>query len=243
MENTNLFIYEQARAVPDEAQKEIKGGRLAGMTDINPMWRIKKMTELFGPCGVGWATKNESYSLQSSPTGEVAVIYELDLIVKQNGEWSLPIKGIGGAMYIAKEKNGLCCDDEAFKKAKTDAFSVACKALGVGADVYFAKDKSKYDVPVDIAPTPTPTTTPTTQQAPKTSKAAAAKPTQTKPAQTKAPSKYQQVAALIKADTTDYWNLETVNEWITKRTGKDCRVNDLPDDVFYELLARMRGVA
>lgn len=24
------------------------------MTDINPMWRIKRLTEIFGPVGVGW---------------------------------------------------------------------------------------------------------------------------------------------------------------------------------------------
>ena len=35
-------------------------------------------------------------------------------------------------------------DDDAYKKAYTDAISVAAKALGVGADVYFEKDKGKY---------------------------------------------------------------------------------------------------
>ena len=48
-----LSIYNQCKTVPDEAKKEIKGGRLKGMTDINPMWRIKKLTEMFGPCGIG----------------------------------------------------------------------------------------------------------------------------------------------------------------------------------------------
>ena len=33
---------------------------------------------------------------------------------------------------------------DAYKKAYTDAISVAAKALGVGADVYFEKDKGKY---------------------------------------------------------------------------------------------------
>ena len=44
----NLELYEKVRSVPENAQKEIKGGRLKGMTDINPMWRIKKLTEEFG---------------------------------------------------------------------------------------------------------------------------------------------------------------------------------------------------
>ena len=49
----NMKIYETARVVPDNAKKAISAGRLKGMTDINPMWRIKKLTEMFGPCGIG----------------------------------------------------------------------------------------------------------------------------------------------------------------------------------------------
>ena len=50
----NLKIYEAARKVPNEALKPIQAGRLKGKSDINPMWRIKKLTEIFGPCGIGW---------------------------------------------------------------------------------------------------------------------------------------------------------------------------------------------
>ena len=49
-----MTIYESARVVPKEARKSIGGGRLKGMTDITPMWRVKKLTELFGPAGIGW---------------------------------------------------------------------------------------------------------------------------------------------------------------------------------------------
>lgn len=37
--------------------------------------------------------------------------------------------------------------------ALTDAISVACKALGIGADVYWDKDSTKYN---NIQPQPTP---------------------------------------------------------------------------------------
>lgn len=50
----NLKIYNLLATTPNEARKEIGAGRLKGMTDINPMWRIKKLTETFGMCGVGW---------------------------------------------------------------------------------------------------------------------------------------------------------------------------------------------
>lgn len=62
-----------------------------------------------------------------------------------NGEWSEAIQGIGGSSFVTNEKNGLYTSDECFKMALTDAISVACKALGMGADVYWDKDSTKYD--------------------------------------------------------------------------------------------------
>ena len=45
----NLDIYNNVRAVPAEAKKEIRGGRLNSKTDNNPMWPIKKQSEQVGP--------------------------------------------------------------------------------------------------------------------------------------------------------------------------------------------------
>ena len=143
----NMDIYNRVRAVPDEAKKQISGGRLKGMTDINPMWRIKTLTELFGPCGIGWWTENERYSSESGTNGERAICCELDLYYMDNGEQSKPLHGVGGALIIAKERNGDRLDDEAWKKARTDAISVACKSLGIGADVYWQADRTKYSAP------------------------------------------------------------------------------------------------
>lgn len=152
----NLTIYNQVRIVPVEAKKSINGGRLKGMTDINPMWRIKTLTEQFGVVGFGWYYTIEKQWIEESPTGERAAFCNIHLFVKMNGEWSAPIIGTGGSMYIANEKNGKYTDDECFKKALTDAISVACKALGVGADVYWDKDRTKYDErPVEQVKQPT----------------------------------------------------------------------------------------
>ena len=144
MEN-NLSIYEQVRVVPKEAQKAIGGGRLKGMTDINPMWRIKVLTELFGLCGFGWSYKIVDKRLENGGNGEVAAFVDIELKIKHDGEWSEPIPGTGGSSFISKEKSGLYTSDECFKMALTDALSVACKALGVGADIYFSKDSTKYN--------------------------------------------------------------------------------------------------
>lgn len=140
----NLELYNAVRQVPKEAQKEIQAGRLRGKTDVNPMWRIKKLTEQFGPCGFGWYPETLGQWLEHGADGEVTANVRIHLYVKMNEEWSKPIEGIGGAMFISKEKGGLYTDDDAYKKAYTDAISVACKALGVAADVYWDKDPTKY---------------------------------------------------------------------------------------------------
>lgn len=143
----NLAIYNAVRSVPDSAKRRIEAGRLKGKTDINPMWRIKALTETFGPCGFGWEYVITDKRLEQGANGEVAAFLDIDLFVKADGVWSDAIPGTGGSAFVAKEKNGLYTSDECFKMALTDAISVACKALGFGADVYWDADRSKYDKP------------------------------------------------------------------------------------------------
>lgn len=139
----NLEIYEKVKEVPKEAQKKITGGRLSGMTDIKPMWRIEKLTEIFGPVGIGWYTETIKKEIIDGANREKIAVVDILLYVKIDGEWSKGIEGSGGSSFIAKEKNGLYTSDECFKMAYTDALSVACKMLGMGANVYWGD--SKYD--------------------------------------------------------------------------------------------------
>lgn len=143
-----LELYEKVRAVPDEAKKEIKGGRMNGKTDINPMWRIKTLTEQFGPCGIGWYYIPVKKWLEQSGN-EAAAFVDIEMYVKVDGEWSKPISGTGGSAFVSKEKSGLYVSDECYKMATTDAISVACKQLGIGADVYWGADRTKYDGKAD----------------------------------------------------------------------------------------------
>lgn len=141
----NLEIYNKVREVPETAKKPITGGRLKGMTDINPMWRIKVLTEQFGVCGIGWYYEVVDKRIDTvEGVKEVIATIQINLYVKIDGEWSKPIMGIGGSMVASMERNGLYVDDEVWKKAQTDALSVACKNLGIGADVYWNSDNDKY---------------------------------------------------------------------------------------------------
>lgn len=142
----NLKIYNAVRVVPTEAKRSITGGRLKGKTEINPMWRIKILTDQFGPCGIGWYYEVTKQWLEPSGN-EVAAFVNINLYIKVAGEWSKPIPGVGGSMFVENQKSGVYVSDECYKMATTDAISVACKQLGIGADVYWEADKTKYTDP------------------------------------------------------------------------------------------------
>ena len=141
----NMRIYDAVRSVPEEAKRAITAGRLKGKTDINPMWRIMALTKLFGPCGDGWGYTIDRLWIEEGAKGEKCAFAMISLWYKrEDGTRSEPVIGIGGNMMVANEKNGLYTSDECYKMALTDAISVACKALGFGADVYWSADRTKY---------------------------------------------------------------------------------------------------
>lgn len=207
---SNLDLYEKVRQVPQEAQKTISGGRLKGMTDINPMWRIKTLTEHFGICGVGWKVVPKRFWIEEGANNEKTAFSEIELFVKDGDKWSDAIPGIGGSMLTSKESNGLYTSDECYKMAFTDAISVACKMLGFGADVYWIADKTKYDK------------TPNNNAKNENTPSKLEKPL----------SKYQKLMACVNASSK---TLTDVNEWIKNKTGKVINVNALADDIYTEL--------
>ena len=140
----NLELYNHVREVPKDAQKPIMAGRLKGFTDINPMWRIKCLTEQFGPCGIGWYYKTVDKWTETI-NDETCAFVMIELYVFCEGKWSQPISGTGGSKLATTERSGIYVSDECYKMATTDALSVACKNLGIGADIYWKESKTKYD--------------------------------------------------------------------------------------------------
>lgn len=139
----NMDLYNRVKQPPQDALKQFSNGKFSG-TDINPMWRIKTLTEEFGMCGFGWYTKVNRYWTEEASDCSIAVFCELELYVKQDGEWSKPIVGVGGNTFERKTKSGSSVSDEAYKMAYTDALSIACKALGFGADIWWKCEETKY---------------------------------------------------------------------------------------------------
>ena len=149
---SGMDIYNLVRHVPEDAQAPITGGPLKGKTNINPMFRIQKLVEIAGVCGRDWYIKEKSHWTEKTESGDVAVFVEVELYIRFGNEFGQPIYGIGGNTLIRTSTewvNGQQVtvqriDDEAYKKAYTDAVSVACKALGFAADIYYTQEETKY---------------------------------------------------------------------------------------------------
>lgn len=134
-ENTALWD-KLGKTDPGATKKFVRGGGFRG-TAIKPMWSIRRMTEEFGPCGKGWGFDEPLFRLQEHGD-EVLVFCTIQLWWETRDQ---TVTGVGGDKVFTA-KGG---DDEAFKKAFTDALANAMKFIGVGADVHMGRfDDSKY---------------------------------------------------------------------------------------------------
>jgi hypothetical protein len=140
----NLRIWEALGKTDPSATKQFqRAGGFRG-TAIRPMWSNKRMTEYFGPCGIGWGQTEPQFQVIPAD-GEIMVYCTVGVWYVDGGEKRGPVYGVGGDKVVVKQKDGLRTDDEAFKKAYTDAVGNATKFIGVGADVHMGLfDDSKY---------------------------------------------------------------------------------------------------
>lgn len=119
-------------------------------TAIKPIYTTKKMTEVFGPAGTGWGMGKPVFQVVPGSDGQVAVYCTVSLWYREVADDGIGMEpptvyGVGGDMVVVKQSDKLRTDDEAFKKAFTDAIGNAMKHIGMSADVHMGLfDDSKY---------------------------------------------------------------------------------------------------
>lgn len=143
----NLDIWNRLGKTAPQHTKGFKRAGGFGGTAIKPIYTEQKMTEVFGPAGKGWGMGEPQFQVVPGNDGQIAVYCTVSLWwndpVAQSGPHM--VYGVGGDMVVVKQSSGLRTDDEAFKKAFTDAVGNAMKHLGMSADVHMGLfDDSKY---------------------------------------------------------------------------------------------------
>lgn len=165
-ENTKLWDI-LGRTDPAHTTAFTRGGGFKG-TAIKPMWSYRRMTEEFGPCGIGWGVGEPVFQVVPGENREVAVFCTASIWYRfaaqptqEAAEAGMTtvfgdrhtVYGVGGDKIVSHIKANAQynrperweTDDEAFKKAFTDAVTNALKLIGVGADVHMGLfDDNKY---------------------------------------------------------------------------------------------------
>ena len=137
----NLTIWNTLSKTNPAHTKDFKrAGGFSG-TAISPIYMTQKMTELFGPCGKGWGMTDPAFRTVESGD-QVLVFCTVGVWWEDRAQL---VYGVGGDHAVGKNKYGPFFDDEAFKKAYTDALSNAFKQLGMSADIHMGLyDDNKY---------------------------------------------------------------------------------------------------
>ncbi len=149
--NPNMRIWSKVHKTDSEYTKRDHNGR----NSISTQYRIMKMTEAFGPVGLGWGykvlrewtTQGAPIVVNNEPTGMHEIIHhcEVEIWYKHQGQKSEPITHYGDTrqFYYSRgwqDKPGYFInDDEVHKKSLSDALGKAMSMLGVCADVYLGE--------------------------------------------------------------------------------------------------------
>jgi hypothetical protein len=106
-------------------------------TATKPIYHEKRMTEHFGPCGIGWGMSKPEFQLVTAENE--TLVYCTVALWYVDGEQIGEVFGVGGDKVVAQQKRGPFVSDEAFKAAFTDALGNAMKHLGVSADIHMGE--------------------------------------------------------------------------------------------------------
>lgn len=108
------------------------------LTTTDPMYQVMKMTDQFGPVGEGWTYNVEYTYTEKAVFAELKIGWRED--TNKDFNWYGPVSAVN-PLYNTKGT----LDDEAPKKAMTDAMTKAMSHLGMAADVFLGLfDSSKY---------------------------------------------------------------------------------------------------
>jgi hypothetical protein len=149
----NMRVWDALKTTDPKYTTKVSFGRK--FTAINAQWQLQRMTELFGPIGKGWGyTVNHSVERITDEyvlaIADVAIWwlgepdpkaqqYPIGRPTHQFG----PVRGM--SPILEKGREGLRFDDDAGKKAMTDALTKGLSHLGLSADVFLGLfDDNKY---------------------------------------------------------------------------------------------------
>lgn len=144
MSENKMALWERVCVTDPAAVKAITGKQYKGNSP-KPYWIVQRLTEEFGPCGLGWGftVLNERMErLTDTDVLHVAVVRFWYVLDGKRGEFEQI--GQTKAVY-EKSAGGFMVDEDAPKKSVTDALVKCASYIGFAGDIFSGRwDDSKY---------------------------------------------------------------------------------------------------
>ena len=141
---SNKALWKRVCVTDPAAVKPITGKQYSGNSP-KPYWIVERLTDEFGPCGIGWGFIVLDERMERLTETEILHVarvrfwYELD---GKRGEFEQI--GQTRALYAKRDKS-LMVDEDAPKKSVTDALVKCASYLGFAGDIFSGMwDDSKY---------------------------------------------------------------------------------------------------
>lgn len=137
--STNMELWNKVRRTDPKYTKPFSNGQYGGTT-ITPTFMFRKATEAFGPFGIGWGIHEQVIELVDGAPLSVGgnaklVSCQLTLFYHWKGEEG-KISHFGNSMLLRETANNkIVFDENAFKKARTDAMKKCLFLIGIGEEI------------------------------------------------------------------------------------------------------------
>lgn len=140
---SNMDLWNSVFVTDPGAVKPITGKQYSGNSP-NPYWIVKRATETFGPCGIGWGVKVVEERVERF--GEEAIHIAKVLVWYVRGDARGEIEQMGQTkMAYVTSKGKALVDEDAPKKSVTDGMVKCLSLLGFAGDIFSGRwDDSRY---------------------------------------------------------------------------------------------------
>ncbi len=141
--NEHTSLWDAVSRTPKEYTKAITGKPYKG-TSPAPYYLVRKATETFGPCGIGWGFTIPEQNLFTGREGTIIHVAKVRVWYLMDGKRG-EVEHLGQTVFSGKNRNGEFTDEDAFKKSVTDGLTKALSMLGFAGDIFMGRyDDSKY---------------------------------------------------------------------------------------------------
>lgn len=142
----HMQIWNQVEATDPDMTERVNFGAFK-FTTIDAQYQIKRATEVFGPCGMGWGLRNQKFEMLTvDPTDAHynLLCFTAELWYKhQDQEGCFEIAA--DIELFENTKNGWKRVSDPMKKVRTDALTKGLSWLGFSADVFMGRfDDARY---------------------------------------------------------------------------------------------------